>query len=969
MRQICAGLLALALSASSFGAVGDTIRIPGMTSLFWPYVDNNLDNFSCSSNGNRIVFSTSSALLTDESVNDFDVFIYDTTLHTVRIVNESTNVTNTSATDAWISGDGVSVAFVTSSTDLVPGHPSTPSVYVLNTSNNTHSVASLNAGGQPLTSTAQNPHINSDGRYVVFDSAAINAVPGDTNNTLDVFLRDRVANTTQRVSIAGAVQGNGASTNGMVSANGRFVAFESLASNLVPGDTNGKRDVFVRDMVGGAVIRISNRAAGAQTQADSFLKGFSDDGTRVLFTSTDPILPNGVGSAMKLWYLNLTTGVYQGVPLNVNGFFEGISEVQPPRLSRDGIFVSFSSADDQLVPNDTTVVDAFVRNMNVGTILKYSLRSNGDPGTSSSYAQAVADGGVDLYFESNDRQMTAPTTLVGPIENYNRTAGTTVLAVRAAKTNKNGATNSLSMSGTGRYVVFASEMSNLIIGDSNLERDVFLWDRTTDAVTLLSQTAGGTIGDGFSQFPSISRDGSTVAFRTRAQNLIGGSVSNDCVVRKDVSTGAVAVVSKFSTGVPGSGSNPDVSGDGRYISFTSSQELQGGSSDGFIDVYLYDSTTSTNILVTTDVNLAGANGAANDPVISNDGELIAYLSASARLVNGDTNGVSDVFVYNRSLGTNSRLLKPDGGQLGVSPTAVELSGDGRFLFIATPEAILPEDVWTGADIYRYRISDGRWDMVRRTPTSTTGALELHHIDGSGRYVLLSTSVDRLDGNVYPSTQFFVHDMNQGQFNLVSKSSAGVAAGSVSSTVDPEISNSGEFVAFASGTTNLTPEPNLGSAPFSHEFGPRGATVLSGTVVWNDYTGPRPLPDFVLEFQAPNGDVVLSVEDGTTATGNWSVTVEGSGTYKVFARGAGYLRRFIGSITLGSNQSGFAASLLNGDVDGDNAVTIFDYIELSGSFDLVLGDPGFLAAADLDRDGGVTIFDYIILSNNFDVEGD
>ncbi len=969
MRQFCAGLLVAALTVPCLAAIGETIRIPRTTSIFWPYIDNNLDNFSCSAGGLRIVFSTSSALILDEPTNDFDIFYYDTALQIAKIVNERPNGANTSATDGWISGDGGFVAFVAGTTDLVAGHPSTPSVYVYDVFAGTHSVASLNTAGQPLTSTSANPHINSNGQFVVFDSAATNAVPGDTNGTTDVFIRDRAANTTQRVSIAGATQGNGASTNAMVSAFGRFVAFESVATNLVPGDTNGKRDVFVRDMVTGAIARVSNRASGAQSQSDSFLKGFSDDGTRVLFTSADPILPNVVGTSTKLWYLNVTTGVYQGVPLNVNGLLGGISEVQPPRLSRDGIYVSFSSTDDKLVPNDTVMVDAFVRNMVAGGIQKVSVRSSGDPGTSASYAQAVSDGGLYTFFESLDREMTNLTTLENSTENYVRGLGLTRLAIRALETNANGATNSLSISGTGRYVVFASEMSNLVLGDTNLQRDIFLWDRTNDDITLLSQTAGGVLGDNFSQFPIISRDGSTVAFRTRAQNLVGGSFSNDCIVRKDVATGALSVVSKFPSGVPASGTNADVSADGRYISFASSQEVQGGSTDSLIDVYLYDSTTSSNILVSTDVNLAGANGAAESPVMSNDGEWIAYLSSSARLVNGDTNGIRDVFLYNRPLGTNSRLLKPDGGQFTLAATNVEISGDGRFLFIETTESLLPEDVWTGSDIYRYRISDGRWDMVRRNPTSTVGGIILHHCDGTGRYVLLETNVDRLDGNTYGAAQYYVYDMNQGQFNLVSKSTAGMAAISVSQTVDPEISNNGEFVAFVSSTSNLSPERNAGPAPFSHEFGPRGATVLSGTVAWNDYTGPRPLPDFVLEFEDPSGDVILTVSDGTTGTGNWSVTVEGTGTYQVFAKGDGYLRRSVGTITLGSNQSGFAVSLLNGDVDGDNAVTIFDYIELSGSFDLVLGDPGFVPAADLDRDGGVTIFDYIILSNNFDIEGD
>ena len=126
-------------------------------------------------------------------------------------------------------------------------------------------LVSVDSGGAQGNSVSGDPSISTDGRYVAFDSLASNLVLGDTNGLEDVFVRDRLTGTTERVSIStGGTEGNGFSAIPSISADGRYVAFESVASNLVPGDTNGTRDVFVRDRQTGTTQRVSIDSSGVQ---------------------------------------------------------------------------------------------------------------------------------------------------------------------------------------------------------------------------------------------------------------------------------------------------------------------------------------------------------------------------------------------------------------------------------------------------------------------------------------------------------------------------------------------------------------------------------------------------------------------------------------------------------------------------------------------------------------------------------
>jgi Tol biopolymer transport system component len=210
------------------------------------------------------------------------------------------------------------------------------------------------------------PALSADGRVVAFESEASNLVPGDTNGRQDVFVRDRQTGTTARVSRGrGGVQGNDDSFGAMLSADGRFVAFASDASNLVPGDTNGERDVFVRDRRTGTTERVSLGPNGRQGNADSDNPSLSSDGQFVAFYSyASNLVPGDTNGERDVFVRDRRTGTTERVNLGPNGVqgndFSG-SYGAIPVLSANGRFVAFDSSANNLVQDDTNgQADVFV---------------------------------------------------------------------------------------------------------------------------------------------------------------------------------------------------------------------------------------------------------------------------------------------------------------------------------------------------------------------------------------------------------------------------------------------------------------------------------------------------------------------------------------------------------------------------------------------------------------------------------
>jgi Tol biopolymer transport system component len=232
---------------------------------------------------------------------------------------------------------------------------------------------------------------------VVFVSAATNLVSGDTNNTWDVFLRDRRTRTTTRVSVStGGTQANDVSFWVAVSATGRYVAFGSSASNLVAGDTNGKRDVFVRDLKTGRTRLVSVRRGGhVQGDGDSVAPAISDDGRYVAFLSTSTNFGTTNQSGGNDAYVkDLRTGRLDLVSLNSQGkqFYAGPAELA---MSGDGRLVVFSAF--ELFPFQSQV---YVRDLTARTTTTASVGADGSDSLGGSYQVSISHNGRYVAFAS-----------------------------------------------------------------------------------------------------------------------------------------------------------------------------------------------------------------------------------------------------------------------------------------------------------------------------------------------------------------------------------------------------------------------------------------------------------------------------------------------------------------------------------------------------------------------------------------
>jgi len=394
-------------------------------------------------------------------------------------------------------------------------------------------------------------------------------VPNDTNAVSDVFVRDLETGSTERVSVSSTgVQGNDESRDPSISADGRYVAYWSHATNLVPGDTNDYADVFVFDRQTAAVVRASVDSGGAQATGHSFF----------------------------------------------------------PALSADGRFVAFQSGASNLVAGDANAItDVFVRDLVAGSTERASLGSGG----------AEANGESDLP----------------------------------------------SISADGRYVAFESVATNLVAGDANGSRDVFVRDRLLAATQLASVDSGGAHANGDSRAPAISADGRFVAFESAATNLVANDTNGmHDVFLRDRQDGVTVRASVDSSGVQGNDDsfNPSVSADGRLVAFASSaSSLAPGDTNGSDDVFLRDRIAGTTQRASVASAGTQADGQSADAWISADGSRVVFMSVARNLAPGDTNEAWDVFVRERSFVAMTSLCDPGTGGVVACPCSASPSGPGR----------------------------------------------------------------------------------------------------------------------------------------------------------------------------------------------------------------------------------------------------------------------------------------------------
>lgn len=400
---------------------------------------------------------------------------------------------------------------------------------------------SVDADGLEADGHSYNPAVSSDGRYIAFQSYATNLSVDDADASFDVYLHDLQTATTTLVSVdSGGVKGNSTSTYPDISDDGRYVVFASKADNLVAADGNLTWDVFLHDTVTGDTTRVSE----------------ATDGT------------------------------------------EGNGRSEFPAISADGKYVAFVSSAtnlDQVTADTNGQPDIFLHEVATGITTRVSMATDGT--TQADQACALPD-----------------------------------------------------ISDDGHYVAFHSWATNLdqVVNDTNSVSDVFRHDTVTGETIRVSMHSDGTTqGDGDSKRPAISGDGVYVAFDSLAATLTGDGNGVADVFLHDTATGETVLVSVDSVGTEGDGDsiNPVITDDGAYVAFQSlAANLVGGDANGVSDIFLHDVGSGETALVSSGLEGNPAAGLSEDVDINPDGSVLVFESAAPNLILNDTNLQSDIFI-------------------------------------------------------------------------------------------------------------------------------------------------------------------------------------------------------------------------------------------------------------------------------------------------------------------------------------
>ncbi|MCC6765882.1 MAG: PD40 domain-containing protein [Deltaproteobacteria bacterium] len=425
-----------------------------------------------------------------------------------------------------------------------------------------------------------------DGRsFTVSNGLAFTRAPEFANAAMTTILVSRNL---------GGVPANSQSRIPAVSADGRFVAFDGTASDVVPGDTNNARDVFVMDLQTGAIERASVATGGGQSNGDSERPAISSDGRFVAFYSNATNLVAGSNGMLQAFVRDRATGTTELVSQNSGGAAGDLPCESSPAISGDGRFVVFASDARNLVPEDVgldnDVQDIFVRDRGSGTTERVSRGIGGAQPDNNSQQPDLSD--------------------------------------------------------DGRFVTFLSIASNLVAGSSGYK--IYLFDRDTGSTDVVSVDPNGGGANHVSGQPHISADGNVVAFLSMASNLTPGDTNQvfDVFVR-DRRVSKTDRVSIGTAGEQANGMSIDIalSRDGRFVSFLSTAtNLVPNDTNGVQDAFVHDRQTRLTHRVALTPTHAESNGESHATTVSNGGRVAGFGNEATNLVAGDTNASQDVFV-------------------------------------------------------------------------------------------------------------------------------------------------------------------------------------------------------------------------------------------------------------------------------------------------------------------------------------
>jgi Tol biopolymer transport system component len=848
-------------SASANGESGMAIITPdGRYVLFASTADN-------------LVLTTNNSPVSGAVPPCLNVFLRDRTNGTTKLVSVNLAATgggNGDSLPTGISTNGRYALFESMATNLVAGDTNNVAdIFIRDMVSNKTVLVSTGYNGGGGNGISRSSVMTPDGRYVAFVSAATNLVANDTNGLADVFVRDWTNGVTTLISVGAQATYTGlpymptnSSESPCISADGRYVVFYSTATNLVPGVTTIS-DIYVRDRLGGTTVCAS---AGARTiyqlvtgstNAVAYNHTISADGAYVAFeistnsavATVSPWRAYTYGPGMIFRY-KCQGGLIDIVNANAYAPPQPLESVHTLDITPDGRFIAFvanagtnwipaavflwdaQSGLSTLVSGDSNnqmptngmptrgcyspVVDPtgqyvafvssatnlttnvlagdfhlYVRNVSAGTTTLVNVDTNGVGwGVDPTLAPGFAAGGNLVVFDcpesrlnTNDYKRTGNLLVTNDYNHAddvfvrNLAAGTTeLISVRDA--NRPGQTangpsglTSYSVSSDGRYVAFVSEADNLTANDTNQYWDVYVRDRVAGTNILVSVGLDGFAGNGNSTEPAISGNGRYVAFTSYATNLVTGDGNKvqDVFVR-DLQAGTTVLASASTTGGFGNGYSysPGISTDGRYVLFRSTANNLASGSFSSENLFLRDMNAGTNGALTTA-------GCGSYSYMTPDGRYIAFYT-SPNLYVWDTQLAKKIF-------TNSSTSYPVG---------VSLSPDGHRLayIMPTPVRINLADLITGTNFL----------------VCTNAAFGYHmglQFSGDGRFLAYATTATNAATDVNATWDVYLFDCQAGTNFLVSRG-YGISGPPGGASDSPVISPDGRFVAYRSMASNCVP---------------------------------------------------------------------------------------------------------------------------------------------------------------------
>jgi Tol biopolymer transport system component len=686
-------------------------------------------------------------------------------------------------------------------------------VFLRDRANSTTTLVSVNLSGTGGGNGDSIPTgLSADGRYACFESSASDLVEGDTNGVTDVFVRDLASNLTVLVSVSldgGA--GNGPSRSSVMTPDGRYVAFVSSATNLVAGDTNGISDVFVRDLQAGLTALAS---PGAKS----------------------------------------TTNLYSPI--------FGSSGSEGPDITPDGRHVAFYSTATNLVPGVSTPGEVYLRDLVAGTTTWVSSGARALLGTSRavSYNQAVSADGQFVAFETSTNVgiSTSPSAR-GLVLRYNTGTGFTDLVstnanVQAADYKD---ARSLDITPDGRFLAFVANTNRL---GTWVGTCIQLWDAQTGETLLVSGGPSDAVPQGSTcHWPAMDSVGRHVAFLSNARNLVPDSPAGEYhAYVRDVQAGTTTLVDASTNGLGTSlspSTAPRLSADGGVVAFESpDSNLVPDDRNLAYDVFVRDLSVNSAELISARhpaLPTLTPNGMSTIAFscVSSDGRVIVFSSEADNLVADDTNGVRDIFVRDLFRGTNALVsIATNGGAADNISSQPAISADGRYVvFTSSADNLVPGDTNKAQDVFvRDLHADTTYLVSVNLAGTGPGKTDSYSpgISSDGTYVWFRSTATNLAAGSFGGTEnLFLRDLPKGVTYALTTN--GVLA--ASATPD------GHLIAFSGQAGNLYLWDSLaGAIVYAIGTGPVSALGISPD-------GNR------IVYGSTNGVAVIDHAAGTTRT--------------------------------------------------------------------------------------------------------